>query len=110
MTGKYAKIVAVIQSSSTVSSCLSGYVNTLELNVEARYVEKISLCDGVDPYTMKNPRFSTDYKDLPNVEFPDISNYISSSKHRFTRNNKRTPTKALRHITFLFVDGYTTSR
>ncbi len=75
MTGKYTKMAAV-RPSSTVSSCLSGYVNTLEPNVKARYVEKISLCDGVDPYTMKNPGFSTDYKDLPNVEFPDISNYL----------------------------------
>ena len=76
MTGKYTKMAAVMQSSSTVSSCLSGYVNTLEPNGKARYVGKISLCDGVDLYTMQNPGFSTDYKDLPNVQFANISNYL----------------------------------
>lgn len=63
-------------TSSTTSSSFSDYFYKLEPNVKARYIEKISLCDGIDPYAMNKDSFSTDFKDLPKLEFPDISNYL----------------------------------
>ena len=59
-------------TSSTTSSSFSNYFYKLEPNVKARYVEKISLCDGIDPYTMNKNSFLTDFRELPNLEFPDI--------------------------------------
>ena len=55
---------------------LSKYFYTLEANVQSRYRERISMCDGVDPYCLRKSEFSTDFKDLPCVQFPDISNYL----------------------------------
>lgn len=63
-------------TSSSTSSSFSDYFYKLEPNVKARYIEKISLCDGIDPYAMNKDSFSTDFKDLPKLEFPDISNYL----------------------------------
>ena len=54
----------------------NSYFYNLEPNVKSRYMEKISLCDDLDIYVMNKNSFATDFGDLPNLEFPDISNYL----------------------------------
>ena len=61
---------------SMQENTLSEYTKTLDPKTKRRYVDKISLCDGIDPYMMKSKEFSQDFNDLPAIEFPDISNYL----------------------------------
>ena len=55
---------------------LSEYTKTLDPKTKHRYIDKLSLCNGIDPYVMKTKEFSQDFNDLPSIEFPDISNYL----------------------------------
>ena len=80
---------SIQSTSSTISSSFSNYFYKLEPNVKATYVEKISLCDGIDPYTMNKNSFSTDFRELPNLEFPDISNYLVVQTSFYTRQQMK---------------------
>ena len=55
---------------------ISAYCQGLEATARARYLQKIELCDGFDPYCLKKKDFLYDLKDIPMVEFPDISKYL----------------------------------
>jgi len=57
---------------------------TLKSNVRARYLQKIEICDGIDPYCLKKKDFSYEFIDFPSVSFPDISNYLVLSTSFYT--------------------------
>ena len=63
---------------------ISAYCQGLEATARARYLQKIELCDGFDPYCLKKKDFSYDLNDFPSVEFPDISNYLVLQTSFFT--------------------------
>ena len=54
----------------------SDYFKKLEPKFQGRYTSKCSRCDGVDPYCLKKKDFSYKFEDLPNIEFPDVCNYL----------------------------------
>ena len=60
---------SIQSTSSTTSSSFSNYFYKLEPNVKARYIEKISLCDGIVPYTMNKNSFSTDRQKTADESF-----------------------------------------
>ena len=62
----------------------SDYFMTLKSNVRARYLQKIEVCDGIDPYCLKKKDFSYEFVDFPSVSFPDISNYLVLSTSFYT--------------------------
>ena len=58
------------------------YRESLGDKEKAKYMEKLSLIDGNDPYEMKT--FSADQKLLPSISYPDIVNYLVFSPGPFT--------------------------
>ena len=80
------------------------YFYILEANVQSRYRENISLCDGVDPYCLRKSEFSTDFKDLPCVQFPDIFNYLVIQTASFYTKNQMKAYKSIEAYNF-FVSG-----
>ena len=64
---------------------LLDYYKTLQPVVQALYRKKIELCGGVDPYCLKKTDFSTDLKDLPNLQFSDICNYLLVQTSLYTK-------------------------
>jgi hypothetical protein len=60
---------------ATTSLFFSDYCNSLEQSAQARYKEKCRAC-GFDPYSLKPSDFVTDLNGLPNIEYPDIVNYL----------------------------------
>ena len=58
-----------------VSFIFSDYCNSLEQSARARYKEKCKKC-GFVPYTLKPSDFVDDLNGLPEVEYPDLVNYL----------------------------------
>lgn len=50
------------------------YRDKLEPAVKSRYLEKLKLIGGVDPYDLK--KLSSDVTTLPSLTYPDIVNYL----------------------------------
>ena len=59
----------------TVSLMFSDYCTSLEQSARSRYKEKCRKC-GFDPYALKPSDFDADLNGLPEVEYPDIVNYL----------------------------------
>ena len=53
----------------------SDYFADLEGPAKSRYQEKITVC-GFDPYALRKSDFSENIELLPNVQYPDIVNYL----------------------------------
>ena len=53
----------------------SEYFAGLEGPAKSRYQEKITVC-GFDPYALRKSDFSENIELLPNVQYPDIVNYL----------------------------------
>jgi hypothetical protein len=43
---------------------------------KARYLEKLSIIDKTDPYTVEKSKWSKKTEELPNILYPDIVNYL----------------------------------
>ena len=58
----------------------------MKMNMEAkpRYLEKISMINGIDPYGLSNADKSSDEHDLPNVGYLDMINYLVWGKSAYT--------------------------
>ncbi|XP_070547277.1 uncharacterized protein [Ptychodera flava] len=54
----------------------SQYFASLDGVSKTRYMQKIELCDFIDPYTLQNKQLSPDPKRFPEVQYPDIVNYL----------------------------------
>ena len=59
---KMAPKTSTSKTTSTKTNSLCDCLNGLEAKAKTRYEERLSLCDGVDPYTLKNNDFSTDFR------------------------------------------------
>lgn len=70
---------------ATHAVLFSDYYKSLEANVQARYRQKISKCENIDPYVLKKKDFSYEMKDLPCVTEVDISNYLVAQTSFYTR-------------------------
>nr|XP_047140517.1 uncharacterized protein LOC124815766 [Hydra vulgaris] len=60
------------------------YYQTLQGAAAMRYVAKIQLVSGVDPYKLKLNDMDTNPKSLPSVDYPDIVNYCVYTKSAYT--------------------------
>lgn len=54
--------------------------------VKERYMEKLKLCDGFDPYQIKACDLSENYKLFPKLTFFDITNYLVDGTSFYTSN------------------------
>ncbi|RDD42711.1 hypothetical protein TrispH2_006575 [Trichoplax sp. H2] len=63
---------------------LENYVDSLNPSSLARYIEKTKLIDGADPYRIMKDQWSTDDKDLPDITYPDIVNYLVTTESSYT--------------------------
>lgn len=59
--------------------------NNLPGDLKKRYVEKIRLCGGIDPYSIKEKDLSIASDDFPAITVLDIRNYMISSTSPFTK-------------------------
>src|SRR6218665_1227742 len=55
-------------------SMLSSYAEKLSGDGKKRYIDKLSLINGVDPYTLTSSCLNSDT--LPKIEMPDMFNYL----------------------------------
>ena len=83
--------------------------HTLAGNVQARYREKISLCDGVDPYCIKRANFLRISRICPHVQFPDIIIELSGHSTHSTPRTRWKRWKAWKHTTSLCLAGFMTT-
>ena len=73
------------QSKSTIKK--QPYKDGLEPVVKARYLEKLKIIGGIDPYEENTKSFSDDKKLLPSVTYPDIVNYLLFSPSPYTKDD-----------------------
>ena len=52
------------------------YLDTLDAASKQRYLDKIAIIGGQNPYLLKNDIFSSDPNSLPSISYPDIVNYL----------------------------------
>ena len=55
---------------------MSEYVRGLDERTRSRYLQKVKLCDGNDPFCLLKRDLSSHLSKYPAVEFPDICNYL----------------------------------
>ena len=58
------------------------YRDTLDVTDKARYLEKMKILSGDDPYELEG--YSTDVNLLPSVTYPDIVNYLLFTPSPYT--------------------------
>ena len=56
------------------------YVDTLDGLSRQRYLDKLRMIDGVDPYTLPSGSWTKDEASFPAVSYPDIANYLIFGK------------------------------
>ena len=56
------------------------YVDTLDGLSRQRYLDKLRVIDGVDPYTLPSGSWTKDEASSPVVSYPNIVNYLSSAR------------------------------
>lgn len=70
------------------------YQDTLDVISKARYLEKLKLIDNKDPYTIPKREWSTDENGFPNIQYPDIVNYLIYTTSAYTLKDMK-PYKSL---------------
>ena len=65
---------------------MNSYFESLDPRPRKRYIEKISVVGGIDPYAIKSEKFDCNVENFPAVTYPDIVNYIIFSSSPFTAN------------------------
>ena len=88
---------------ATHAVLFSDYYKSLEASVQARYRQKISKCENIDPYVLKKKDFSYEMKDLPCVP-KSIYRTTWWRKHHSTQGNSLKTTRVWRRTTSLLVD------
>ena len=86
-----------------MASARSQYFAEIPANAKARYVEKIALCDGVDPYA-SSTKYEDDISKWPAVSYPDIVNYLVLSTS-FATGKQMKAYKSLESYNY-FVSGW----
>jgi hypothetical protein len=85
------------------SSC-SDYFLSLANDSKKRYLQKVSLINGKDPYTLKKSDFSQDKDDFPNFQYPDLYHYLIHTSSFITAEEVKNY-KSLEAYKY-FVDGW----
>jgi hypothetical protein len=52
------------------------YLDSLGSVTKARYLEKLSIIDKTDPYTVEKVKWSQTTEEFPNILYPDIVHYL----------------------------------
>lgn len=68
---------------------LSEYAQSFTGDVKLRYLNKISLLNNVDPYTLKPQNFSFDRIEFPRVSYIDIVNYVVFEKSAYSKESMK---------------------
>ena len=76
-------MAAKLHSERTLS--LPKYRETLALERRKSYDEKLKLIKNIDPYNVSNLLFSDSMELWPEIEFPDIANYLIFSMSSYTK-------------------------
>ena len=64
---------------------LPKYRETLALEGRKSYDEELKLIENIDPYNVSNFLFSDSMELWPEIEFPDIANYLLFSTSSYTK-------------------------
>jgi len=65
------------------------YQDGLDVVTKARYREKLKLVDNKDPYLIPKKEWSKDPKDFPEIQYPDIVNYLVNTVSAYTLNDMK---------------------
>ena len=63
---------------------LSEYADSLPRDVKERYLEKLKMIDGVDPYLLKRIQYVLPLSDIPNLTRNDVVNYVMFRMSSYT--------------------------
>ena len=64
---------------------IQDYIDTLDSVSRSRYVDKLKLIDGTDPYkVLSSKEWTCDPECLPAISYPDIVNYLVFQVSAFT--------------------------
>jgi hypothetical protein len=62
------------------------YLDSLTSENKERYKEKLKMIANIDPYTVTSIFYSDSMEKWPEIEFPDIVNYLLFTTSRFTKD------------------------
>ena len=65
---------------------LPRYLDSLSATDKKRYQDKLKLVAGIDPYTVSSSFFSDSMEKWPEIEFPDIVNYLLFTTSSYTKD------------------------
>ena len=63
------------------------YVDTLDGLSRQRYLDKLRVIDGVDPYTLLSGSWTKDEASFPAVSYPNIVNYLIFGKSFYSMDD-----------------------
>ena len=86
---------------------LRGYRDSLSAENRQMYDDKLKFTAGIDPYAVSDNFYSQSMDEWPEVEFPDIVNYLLFSTSKFT-NEQLKAYKSLQSYQY-FVAGWVRS-
>ena len=64
---------------------LRGYRDSLSAENRQMHDEKLKFTTGIDPYAVRDNFYSQSMDEWPEIEFPDIMNYLLFSTSMFTK-------------------------
>ena len=65
---------------------MNSYFECLDPPSRKRYMEKISVIGGIDPYFIKSEKFDWNIENFPAVTCPDIVHYLIFGSSSFSAN------------------------
>lgn len=78
-------MAANISSNKERAPSLPNYRDSLSAEHLKIYDEKLKFTAGIDPYAVSGRLYSTAMENYPEIEYPDIVNYLLFTKSRFTK-------------------------
>ena len=86
---------------ATNDTNLSEYASLLDAESKKRYVSKIQLIDGKDPYNIGKEEWSKDIVFFPNITYPDVYTYLVHTKSPYTHQDLKSykSLEAYGHVT-----------
>ncbi|KAH7935770.1 hypothetical protein HPB52_013353 [Rhipicephalus sanguineus] len=75
--GSPSDFLGAMSSAASGGPLMSSYYSDLIGSARIRYEEKVQMCDGIDPYTVRpHADTTTDVNTVPEVTHGDIVNYL----------------------------------
>ena len=65
------------------------YVDTLDGLSRQRYLDKLRVIDGVEPYSLPSSSWTKDEASFPAVSYPDIVNYLIFGKSFYSMDDMK---------------------